>query len=173
MRKHVPLSKRPIDIAILVFFAVNLLFVSYIVDLEGIVIPDPAHFTYPVWPLPFMVDAIHWWGSHFDTLLMARPVWWKVTLWIDALLFGPFYGVALYAFITGKKWIRIPSIIYASMLLAIITIILGEEVFGPYRAPQLGWVLLASLPWVVFPILILVRMGAAEHPFSQEADDEA
>jgi hypothetical protein len=33
-----PLSKRPIDIALIVFFSINLFFITYIVDLEQLVI---------------------------------------------------------------------------------------------------------------------------------------
>ena len=98
-RQIIPLSKRPGDIAILAFFLVNILFITYIVDLEQLVIADPTHFTYPLWPPPIAVDAIHWWGRTFDPVLLARPAWWKVTIWIDALFFGPFYVVAIYAYI--------------------------------------------------------------------------
>ncbi len=98
-RQIIPLSKRPGDIAILAFFLVNILFITYIVDLEQLVIADPAHFTYPIWPPPAAVDIIHWWGRTFDPVLLARPAWWKVTIWIDALFFGPFYIVAIYAYI--------------------------------------------------------------------------
>ena len=47
-RQTIPLSKRPGDIAILAFFLINILFITYIVDLEQLVIADPAHFTYPL-----------------------------------------------------------------------------------------------------------------------------
>ena len=67
--------------------------------LEQLVITDPAHFIYPIWPPPIAVDAIHCWGRTFDPVLLARPAWWKVTIWIDALFFGPFYIVAIYAYI--------------------------------------------------------------------------
>jgi hypothetical protein len=43
-----------------------------------------------------MVDVIHWWGNTFDPVLIARPAWWKVTIWIDALFFGPYYLFAIY-----------------------------------------------------------------------------
>jgi hypothetical protein len=36
-----PISKRPVDIAIVIFFIINLLFITYIVDLEQLVIADP------------------------------------------------------------------------------------------------------------------------------------
>jgi hypothetical protein len=58
-RQTIPLAKRPGDIAILAFFLVNILFITYIVDLEQLVIADPAHFTYPIWPPPIAVDTIH------------------------------------------------------------------------------------------------------------------
>jgi EXPERA (EXPanded EBP superfamily) len=98
-RQIIPLSKRPRDMAIIAFFLINILFITYIVDLEQLVIADPAHFTYPLWPPPIAVDVIHWWGRTFDPVLLARPAWWKVTIWIDALFFGPFYIVAIYAYI--------------------------------------------------------------------------
>jgi EXPERA (EXPanded EBP superfamily) len=166
-RRPIPLAKRPGDIAILAFFIVNILFITYIVDLEQLVIADPAHFTYPIWPPPFAVDAIHWWGRTFDPVLLARPAWWKMTIWIDALCFGPFYIVAIYAYSRGKEWIRIPSIIYASTLLTVVVIILGEEIGGTHATPQLPVVFLANLPWLLFPIYIIYRMWRYPTPFTE------
>ena len=166
MTGAMPLSQRRGDLVILAFFLVNLLVITYMVDLEQIVIADPAHFTYPLWPPRFMIDADHWWGRTFDPLQLARPVWWKMTIWIDALLFGPFYAVALYAYARGREWIRIPSIIYASVMLTNVTIILGEEAFGPHRSPHLPVVLLANAGWVFVPLYILYRMAPRAHRFS-------
>ena len=168
MNRHpVPLSQRRGDIAIIAFFLVNILFITYIVDLEQLVIADPTHFTYPLWPPPAAVDIIHWWGRTFDPLIIARPAWWKMTIWIDALFFGPFYIVATYAYLKGKAWIRIPSIIYASTMLTVVTIILGEEIGGIHATPSLPVVLLENLPWVLFPIYIIYRMWRDPIPFTR------
>ncbi len=164
----VPLARRPGDIAILVFFLVNLLFITYIVDIEQLIIPDPFHFTYPLWPPPPAVDAIHWWGRTFDPVLMARPAWWKMTIWIDALFFGPFYVFALYAYMRVKEWIRLPSIVSAATMLTNVTIILGEEMFGEHATPQFPIVLLANLPWLLFPIYILYRTMRAPQLFTEK-----
>ena len=153
------------DLVIVAFFAVNLLFITYMVDLEQLVIPDPAHFTYPAWPPHFMVDLVHWWGRTFDPVLLARPVWWKMTIWIDVLAFGPFYAVAIYAFVRGRGWIRLPSVMWASSMLTVVTVIMGEETFGPHRSPQLGVVWLANAGWILFPLLVLVRMARPHSPF--------
>jgi len=118
---------RWLELAIVVFFAVNLVFITYVVDLEQLVIADPYHFSYPLWPPRFAVDAVHWWGQTYDPVLMARPIWWKVTIWIDALCFGPFYLVAIYAFLRRRPWIRVPALLWAATMLTNVSIILGRR----------------------------------------------
>jgi EXPERA (EXPanded EBP superfamily) len=167
-RERIPLSKRPGDIVILVFFLVNILFITYLFDLEQLVIANPAHFTsYPLWPPRFIVDMSHSWARNFDPLILARPVWWKMTIWIDAIFFGPFYVVAIYAYSTGKEWIRIPSIIYSSVMLTNLTIILGEEYAGVSATPHFPIVLLENLAWILFPLFIIYRMWRYPHPFTR------
>ncbi len=161
----VPLSKRPMDIAILIFFGINLLFITYIVDLEQLVIADPQHFNYPLWPPSKLVDLVHWYGRNFDPVLMARPAWWRATIWIDALFFGPFYVFAIYAFIKGRNWIRLGSIIWASVMLTNVTIILFEEVQGEHASPALARVFLSNAAWIIFPLIVLYRMARSVRPF--------
>jgi EXPERA (EXPanded EBP superfamily) len=173
IRCAIPLSRRRIDIVFLVFFLVNLFVITYMVDFEQLVIADPSNFQYPVWPPAFMIDAVHRWGQNVDALILARPVWWKVTIWIDSLFFGPFYAVAIYAYVKGKEWIRIPSIIYGSVLLTVVSVILGEELYGPTRPARLDLVLLTNAPWVLFPMLIIFRMWRAPHPFTEPCTSPA
>ena len=170
MAETIPLSRRPGDIALLVFFWFNILAVTYVEGLEQLVISDPNSFEYPLWPLPFMVDMVHWWGRSFDPLLMARPTWWRVIIGIDVIFFGPFYVCAIYAFTKGREWIRIPSIIYASVMLTMVIVISGEEMFGPHASPELGIVLLANGPWALFPLFLLYRMITRPHPFTRAAE---
>jgi len=165
MNRTLPLTRRPLDIAILAYFLFNILFVTYFFDLEQIVIPDASHFTYPVWPPRFLVDLSHWWGLTFDPLLFARPVWWRATIWIDCVLFGPYYLAAIYAYIRGRSWIRMPSVVYASVMLTNVVIILSSEIWGPIPAKNLLVVVSANASWVIFPILILLRMWRSERPF--------
>jgi len=161
-----PLKQRPVDIAIIVFYVVNLFFITYIVDLEQLVIKDPVHFNYPWWPPRALVDLVHWYGTSFDPVLMARPAWWRATIWIDSLFFGPFYAVAIYAYAKGKNWIRLVSIMWASVMLTNVTIILFEEVLGEHATPHLARVFLANAAWVIFPLIVLWRMWKSAYPFA-------
>src|SRR5678815_1236940 len=122
-----PLGQRKLDWILLGFFFVNLTFITYIVDLEQLVIADPHHFDYPPWPPRVLVDLVHWWGDTYDPLQNARPPWWRATIWIDVLLFGPFYTFALYAYAKGKAWIRLPSLLWAAVMMTNVSIIMFEE----------------------------------------------
>jgi hypothetical protein len=165
--RTIPFSQRKVDWIFVGFFLINLFFITYIVDVEQIIITDPFHFQPPPWPPASMVKLIHWYGSSFDPLLMARPVWWKMTIWIDSLFYGPFYAFAIYAFIKGRNWIRIPAIFYAGMMFTGVIVILGEELAGPHATPHLPLVLGLNLPWLLVPLLLTARVWQ-EHPFSRK-----
>lgn len=161
-----PLSRRPVDWVFLVFWLINFGFITYMVDIEQIVIPDPAHFTYPAWPPRFAVDAIHWWARSFDPVVWHRAPWYRATIWIDSLVFGPFYLAAMYAFVKGRRWIRLPALVWAGMMIAIVTIILFEELNGPTPTPAPAIVVGANLPWLLFPFAVIWRLRD-ERPFDR------
>jgi hypothetical protein len=48
VRRAIPLGRRPLDA------------ITYIVDLEQLVIADPRSFDYPVWPPARLVELVHW-----------------------------------------------------------------------------------------------------------------
>jgi hypothetical protein len=168
MRMPIPLKRRPLDVVLLGFFIVNLLFVSYVISLEQVVISNPASFTPPFWPPRAAVKLIHWWERSFDPLLWARPVWYRATIWIDVLLFGPFYAVAIYAYARGREWIRTPSLLWAGMMLANVTIILSEELAGPHASARPFVAVAANASWLIFPILVTWRMSRGPHAFTEE-----
>jgi EXPERA (EXPanded EBP superfamily) len=168
MRLPIPLTRRPLDIGLLGFFIFNLLFVSYVISLEQIVISNPASSFHTIWPPRGALALIHWWEKSFDPLLWARPAWYRATIWIDVLLFGPFYAAAIYAFARAREWIRIPSILWAGMMLANVTIIMFDEFLGVHASPRPFVVLAANASWVLFPMIILWRMARKEHPFTEE-----
>jgi len=158
------LWRRPADIILVLFFLLNLGFITYVVDLEQLVIADPAHFTYPVWPPPVLVDLIHRYGRAADPLLLARPPFWRATIWMDNLLFGPFYVAAIIAFVRGAAWIRVPSLVYAGLLLSNVNCILFEELLGTSRTPHPALVLALNAPWILVPLYLIWRM-ARPSPF--------
>jgi len=159
-----PLRRRPVDWLFVGFFLLNLGFITYIVDLEQLIIADPNHFDYPLWPPAPLVDLVHSYGRQYDPLLMARPPFWRMTIWIDVLLFGPFYLAALIAFAKGRRWIKGPAAVWAGMMMSNVLIILMEERYGQWATPH-WWVVLAlNIPWLLMPVAVLARLRGAD-PF--------
>ena len=138
------------------------------VDLEQLVIANAEKFQYPLWPPAGMIKLVHWYGHQFDPVLIARPAWWRATIWIDALFFGPFYAFAIYAYTRGRNWIRLASIVWASVMLTNVSIILFEEVLGEHASPQLPRVFMSNAAWVIFPVIVLIRMWKSPSPFANK-----
>jgi hypothetical protein len=151
---------------LIAFFAVNLFFITYFVDIEQLTIANPFHFTYPAWPPQAIVNMVHSYGQKYDPLLMARPAFWRMTIWIDVLWNGPFYVAAIYAISRGREWIRVPALVWSGSMSAVVLVILAEEYNGVHASPHFPIVLLLNVPWLALPLGTIVRM-AREHPFTR------
>jgi EXPERA (EXPanded EBP superfamily) len=167
-----PLARRRLDLVFVAFFLVNLIFITYMIDLEQLVVTDPHHFRYPIWPPRPVIDLVHWYGNRYDPLLMARPPFWRMTIWIDVLFFGPYYLFATYAFIRGRHWIRVPALVWAGTMAANVLIILMEERYGRWATPHFGLILALNAPWLLMPLLTIWRMRRP-YPFAPRGADPA
>ena len=170
VRHTIPLARRRYDWVLLAFFAVNLCFITYFVDIEQLTVSNAFHFQYPAWPPPAVVDLVHSYGHHYDPLLLARPAFWRMTIWIDVIWNGPFYLAAIYAIVRGREWIRVPALVWTGSMTAVVLVILAEEYGGVHRSPHFWVVLLLNLPWLALPVLTLIRMARA-HPSSELVPD--
>jgi hypothetical protein len=56
--------------------------------------------------------------------------------------------------------------IWAAVMLTTVTIILGEEIAGPFATDHLPLVLATNAGWLIVPIWVIVRMWR-EHPFTR------
>ncbi len=165
----VPLRRRPYDLLFLVFLVINAGFITYMFDLEQVVIADPDNFSYTLWSPEPVVDLVHWYGSNFDPLLMARPPFFRMTIWIDLIFFGPFYFLAIYAFLRGRDWIRVPALVWSGTLLANVLIILMDERYGVTPAPNFAFVVGANALWLLMPFAMIWRMRH-DRPFTRLAE---
>lgn len=172
MRTPRPLSERRLDLLILLFYGASLLLVSAMLHFEQLVIATAEPFraglgAYPSWPPEPVVRAIHDYAFAHDPLLAARPPWWRAFAFWDCAVFAPFYLVAIYAWATGKEWIRPASIAHASVMLVMATTILAEQSGGLYPTPSPEIVLPLYGTFVFFPLVILMRLSTSPFPFSR------
>ena len=152
---NLPLRDRKIDI----FFAV--VFVLFAVT-SGIsdAIPTLGIEMRADSPNP-LARANYWYAIDADPLFMHPPVWMRLVTGLSAFVYGPFYLLLAWALVKGKNWIQLPAVIYATMIASITgVIVFGVEFFGEpeWRTMNPGKFLPLNLPYVLLPILLLIRM---------------
>lgn len=152
---NLPLSARRLDLAfavIFVLFAVT----SGISD----AIPTLGIEFAPDSPNP-LARANYWYAVDCDPLFMHPPFWMRLVTGLSAFVYGPFYLVLAWALITGRNWIQLPAVIYATMISSLTGIVVfGVEFFGEpqWQTPNPGKFLAFNTPYVVLPLLLLIRM---------------
>lgn len=150
-----PLRDRKIDVFFAVVFAAFAV-TSVISDLLPTVGVD---FSHPSGN--FFVQSNYWYAHDADPLFMHPPDWMRIVTGLSAFVYMPFYLVLVFALTTGRHWIQLPSVIYATMIVTLTgVVVFGVEFFGEpaTRTHDPAKFLAFNLPYVLIPLLLLVRM---------------
>ena len=157
--RTVPLRERPGDwlfVLAFSFFAFSSFFSDSLVA-RGIPLAADSP---SVW-----ARANYWYAAGTDPHLLDPPLALRLQTALSAFVFGPFYVLLVYAFVTARDWIRMPAIAYAAAMTYGMAIFLGGEFLGPHPPTNLGRFLAFNAPYLVIPLLLAVRMRHAR-PFS-------
>lgn len=160
---NLPLKERKIDL----FFAVVFLTFALTSGISDLV-PTLGIEMAPDSPNP-LARANYWYAVDADPLFMNPPVWMRIVTGLSTFVYGPFYLVLAYALIRGRNWIQLPAVIYATMISSITGfIVFGVEFFGEpqFQTQNAAKFLAFNTPYVLLPILLLVRMRKPE-PFTR------
>lgn len=97
-------------------------------------------------------------ARYADKLVLARPTWYKVAIWLEILVQAPVYVLGLYAFSRRRNWVRGPALVYAIVLLTIMPMVLAEQLVGEHATDRPLVVLAVYSPWLIMPVLLLWRV---------------
>lgn len=79
-----------------------------------------------------------WWCEICDPVLCYNPLWIKYLSMLSPFVFLPFYFVSMYAIVARKEWIRIPIIIYSSILFVDLSAFFVEGIWGDLPSPSMA-----------------------------------
>jgi hypothetical protein len=152
---NLPLRDRRWDI----FFAV--LFSAFAVTsvISDLLPTIGVNFSHP--SADFFVQSNYWYAHDADPLFMHPPTWMRIVTGLSAFCYLPFYLVLVPCLITGRNWIQLFAVIYATMIVALTGIVVfGVEFFGEAATRTHNPVkFLAFNTWyVLVPLLLLIRM---------------
>lgn len=152
---NLTLRDRKIDIFFAVFFAAFTI-TSIISDLLPTVGVDFSHPS-----SNFFVNSNYWYAHDADPLFMRPPDWMRIVTGLSAFVYMPFYVVLVVSLLRGLNWIQLPSVIYATMIVTLTgVVVFGVEFWGEaaYRTQNPAKFLAFNLPYVLMPLLLLIRM---------------
>lgn len=163
MPQNLPLSQRPFDYFFVVIF--SLFFITSMISdmvptLTGALDPHSTS---------IFVKMNYNYAIGCDPLFLNPPVWMRFVTGLSAFVYGPFYLVLVYAFTRGWNRIQVPAIMYGSVISFITgVVVFGVEFFGEpeWRCQNPGKFLPLNLPYVLVPLLLIVRMRK-EFPFTR------
>jgi hypothetical protein len=109
----------------------------------------------------FFVHSNYWYAHDADPLFMNPPDWMRIVTGLSAFVYMPFYLVLVYCLVTARNAIQLPSVIYATMIVTLTgVVVFGVEFWGEaaYRTHNPAKFLAFNLPYVLIPLLLLIRM---------------
>lgn len=175
-----PLRERKLDWFFVVafsFFILTSIITDSVNGLNGSLDPDSAYVVER-----FIYDN---YARIADPLLILNPPQVRWSAFISAFVWLPLYFVFLFGFIKGWNKIRVPGLVYGGALAHGMITYMAEGTLG-FMATE-GWAdpllcagciepqtwryLLANLPYLIVPALMIVRMWRP-NPFSPRIGDD-
>lgn len=153
------LLQRPLDLLLVVFFAVSVLYGLLWSLPEGLGVPVAPDSPWP--PLRALYD----WAVRIEPSHLAPPASLRASCLLDGFVHTPFLVVLIYALVTGRSWIRIPALIYVGSAVTNMFLYFYETFLGPHPPLDLAVYVPMNLPWLVVPLLLAWRMRHPE-PFA-------
>lgn len=152
---NLPLRRRPLDIGFIVVFSIFIVTCIISDSVEGLGLDQVANSP------NILVQWNYTYSSNFDPLYQSHPLWLRFISGTSAFVYVGFYVLLIISLAKGFNWIQLYCVIYATMIIALTGIpIFGVEFFGPLgqRTPHPVIFLLYNGPYILFPLLLLIRM---------------
>jgi hypothetical protein len=162
-------QEQPLD-AVLFLICILFILTTFVADITAVLGVDLVHFDVtrtspPLWPPLFVLDALVRYGRFCDLLFLHNPPWYRAAMFGDIFVLGTYYVTAAYALLARKRWIRLPTFIYASHALTLAPLFMVEQVNGPLASPAPAVVLAFYAPYWLFAALMMWRMRHSD-PFA-------
>jgi hypothetical protein len=147
-----PLRQRPVDLLLIAFYGIAVLY-GFLWSLpQGLGVPVSADSPWP--PLRALAD----WAVRVEPAHLDPPASLLASTLLDGFVHAPFGLVLIYALVTGRNWIRIPALVYVGSAVTNMFIYFYVTFLGEHPPLDLGIYVPMNLPWLFVPLLLAWRM---------------
>jgi hypothetical protein len=159
-------NRRPLDLVLVVFFVLSILYGLLYSLPEGLGIPVSPDSPWP--PLRSLYDwAVAQEPAHLDppTSLLANGVY-------DGFIQSPMLLFVIWGLLHQRDWVRPLALVYGGAAIANMLIYFFVTFMGPTPPPHPAVYLPFNLPWLVAPAVLVLRMLRPE-PFGAPGQGRA
>ncbi|MBW2423080.1 MAG: DUF2781 domain-containing protein [Deltaproteobacteria bacterium] len=163
---HGSILKRPLDLGLVLFFSISVLY-GFLFSLpEGLGVPVSADSPWP--PL----RALHEWAIAEEPAHLDPPPNLIAACLFDGFFQAPVLLAVIVGLIRPRPWLRPLALFYAGAAVTNMFFYFTQTFLGPHPPPNTAYYLAFNLPWLVAPLILAGRMlwwsGAAAQARSRE-----
>jgi hypothetical protein len=144
--------RRPLDLGLLIFFSISILY-GFLFSLpEGLGVPVAADSPWP--PL----RALHDWAVNQEPAHLDPPSNLIAACLFDGFFQAPMLCFLMWGLIRQSPLIRLPVLIYVGAAVTNMFFYFAETFMGPHPPTNLAVYLPMNLPWLIAPMILAWRV---------------
>ena len=143
---------RPLDVVLIAFFSVSVLY-GFLFSLpEGLGVPVSADSPWP--PL----QALYGWAVAEEPAHLDPPAVLIASCLFDAFFQAPVLLLVIAGLVRRSRWLRPVSLVYAGAAVTNMFFYFMTTFLGPHPPPNTAYYLAFNLPWLIAPALLGLRV---------------
>ena len=153
-RTNAPIHTRPLDLVLVAFFGVSVLY-GFLFSLpEGLGVPVSADSPWP--PL----RALHDWSMTQEPAHLDPPPNLIAACLFDGFFQAPVLLFVIFGLLRLRSWLVPLGLFYAGAAVVNMFFYFVQTFLGPHPPPNLATYLAFNLPWLVAPMALAIRVLA-------------
>jgi len=150
--RHGSILKRPLDLGLVLFFSISVLY-GFLFSLpEGLGVPVSADSPWP--PL----RALHEWAVAEEPAHLDPPPNLIAACLFDGFFQAPVLLAVIVGLIRPRPWLRPLALFYAGAAVTNMFFYFTQTFMGPHPPPNTAYYLAFNLPWLVAPLVLAGRV---------------
>ena len=167
MSAPVPILRRPLDLALVSFFAISVLY-GFLFSLpEGLGVPVSADSPWP--PL----RSLHSWSVEQEPAHLDPPPSLIASCLFDGFFQAPVLLFVICGLVRCRPWVRSLSFLYAGAAVTNMFYYFAQTFLGPDPPLDLAVYLPFNLPWLLAPMILVWRVRSPARAWGESAGKTA
>ncbi len=151
-----PITRRPLDLALITFFSISVLY-GFLFSLpEGLGVPVSADSPWP--PL----QALHEWAVAEEPAHLDPPPNLIAATLFDGLFQAPCLLFVIIGLVRQRSWLRPLGLFYSGAAVTNMFFYFVQTFLGDHPPPNTGYYLAFNLPWLIAPAILGLRVFLAK-----------